>query len=312
MNLRLAEILGYMPNHLQKILGKTFELTADGIQEIRIRNNLPLIINTQSGSFAVLSNGSISPAVGGAYTVKCSDIQQIFRAVCENSVYAFAEDIRQGFVTIRGGHRVGISGRALTKDGVVESFRDISSLNIRIAREVIGSANYIIDQIHTPRGVANTLIVAPPMGGKTTVLRDIARQVSDKGVKTAIADERGEIAALYRGVPQNNVGVQTDIIENAPRAEAALMLLRTMSPQLIVTDEISTERDAAAIMQCFGMGVAVVASTHGSSVEEVINRKYLKPLLGDGGFEKIILLRKEGTGINTKIFGEVTEMKQCC
>ncbi len=311
MNLRLGEILGYMPNHLQKILGKTFELTGDGIQEIRIRSNMPLIINTNNGSFAVLCDGSISPAVGGAYTVKCSDIQQIFRAVCENSVYAFSEDIRQGFITIRGGHRVGISGRTLTRDGVVESFRDISSLNIRVAREVIGSANYIIDEIHTPRGIVNTLIVAPPMGGKTTVLRDIARQVSDKGIKTAIADERGEIAALYRGVPQNNVGVQTDIIENAPRAEAALMLLRTMSPQLIVTDEISIEKDACSIMQCFGMGVAVVASTHGSSAEEVVNRKYLKPLLGDGGFEKIILLRKEGTGINTKIFGDVTEIKQC-
>ncbi len=311
MNLRLAEILGYMPNHLQKILGRTVELTGDSIQEIRIRNNLPLIINTTCGSFAVLCDGNISPAVGGAYMVKSSDIQQIFRAVCENSVYAFSEDIRQGFVTIRGGHRVGITGRALTKDGEVESFRDISSLNIRVAREVIGSANYIIDQIHSSKGIANTLIVAPPMGGKTTVLRDIARQVSDKGIKTAIADERGEIAALYRGIPQNNVGVQTDVIENAPRADAALMLLRTMSPQLIITDEISTEKDAMAIRQCFGMGVTVVASTHGSSIEEVLKREYLKPLLCDGGFEKIILLRKEGTGINTKIFGEVTEMKKC-
>lgn len=305
MNKRLAEILTYMPEHLKRMLIKTFELTGDEIQEIRIRNRLPLIIGTQVGSFAVLPDGSISPAVGGAYIVEPADIQRVFRAVCENSVYAFSEDIRQGFITIRGGHRIGITGRAVTEGRSIENFREISSLNIRIAREVIGAANSIIEDVVTPKGIVNSLLVAPPMGGKTTVLRDLARQISDMGIKTAIADERGELASLFRGAPQNNVGVQTDVIENAPKAEAAIMLLRTMSPQLIVTDEVSTKADAEALMQCFGMGVSVVASTHGETAEEVLNREFLKPLLGGMGFSQIIMLKKEGRGLNTEIIGRV-------
>ena len=305
MDKRLEEILNYLPVNIRCMLQKVFEHTGDTVQEIRIRNRLPLIIETQNGSFAVLPDGNISPAVGGAYIVETSDIQKIFRGICENSVYAFSEEIRQGFVTIRGGHRIGITGRAVTNGHTIETFRDISSINIRIAREVIGSANLIIDHVLSQSGVKNTLLVAPPMGGKTTILRDLARQISDRGIKTAIADERGEIASLFRGVPQNNVGVQTDVMENVPKAEAALMLLRTMSPQLIVTDEISTKSDAEALLQCFGMGVSVVASTHGDTADEVLNRDFLKPLLGGMGFRQIIVLKKEGRGLGAEIIGRV-------
>ncbi len=308
MNKRLTEILNYMPEHLRRILSGAFEGMGDNIQEIRIRNRLPLIIGTQRGSFAVLPDGRISPAVGGAYIVENADIQRVFRAICENSVYAFSEDICQGFVTIRGGHRVGITGRASMCEGNIETFREISSLNIRIAREVVGAANDIIDKVLLPDRIKNTLIVAPPMGGKTTVLRDLTRQISDKGVKCAIVDERGEIASIYRGVPQNNVGVQTDVIENVPKAQGTVMLLRTMSPQLIVTDEIATKEDCNALMQCFGTGVAVAASTHGSSAEEILAREVLKPLFGSIGFEQIIVLTKEGKGLNTQILGKVTKI----
>ncbi len=306
MNNRLAEILNYMPEHLKRMLTRTFSIVGDSVQEIRIRNKLPLIIGTQNGSFAVLSDGKISPAVGGAYIVEATDIQRIFRAICENSIYAFSEDIRQGFVTIRGGHRVGITGRASVYDGRIETFREISSISIRIAKEIIGAANDIVDKVLMPDRILNTLIVAPPMGGKTTVLRDLARQISDRGIKTAIVDERGEIASIFRGVPQNNVGVQTDVIENVPKAEGAVMLLRTMSPQLIITDEIATKEDCDALMKCFGTGVSVVASAHGTSAKEVVNRKVLKPLFDGMGFEQIIVLSKEGRGLNTLILSETT------
>ncbi len=312
MNKRLAEILNYMPEHLKKILSKALAETENYVQEIRIRNGLPLILGTQKGSFAVLPDGKLSPAVGGSYIIVNSDIQRIFRAVCGNSVYAFSEDIRQGFVTIRGGHRVGITGRASMYNGCVETFREISSLNIRIAREIVGAANDIVDKVLMPDKIRNTLLVAPPMGGKTTVLRDLTRQISDKGIKCAIVDERGEIASVFQGVPQNNVGVQSDVIENVPKAQGMIMLLRTMSPQLIVTDEIATKEDCNAILQCFGTGVSVVASTHGESAEEVMNREFLKPLFGNMGFEQIILLAKEGRGLNTQILGKVTEMGKLC
>jgi stage III sporulation protein AA len=192
----------------------------------------------------------------------------------------------------------------------VENFREISSLNIRVARELKGAANDIIDSVLDPAGeVVNTLIVSPPMGGKTTVLRDLARQISDKGIKTAIIDDRGEIAALYKGVPQNNIGVQSDVIENAAKAEGIVMMLRSMSPQLMITDEIVSCQDAEAISQCFGTGVAVIGSTHGGSVEEVLARPVLKPLIGGMGFKRIVMLQKEGSGLNMRICGVVKEVK---
>lgn len=310
MNMRLAEVLNYVPKHLKTILTKTFTVTGESIQEIRIRSNLPLIIGTTSGSFAVLPDGSVSPAVGGAYIITDSDLRQIFQAVCENSVYAYLDDIKQGFITIKGGHRVGFSGRAVVIGGHVENFREISSLNIRIAREVIGAANEIIENVLDGNGVISTLIVSPPMGGKTTVLRDLTRQISNRGIKVSAADDRGELAALYHGIPQNDIGLQTDVMENAPKSEAVLMMLRSMSPQLIVTDEIASEADAAAVMQCFGTGVAVIGSAHGSSFEEIEHRGILQPLLGGIGFKKIILLQKDGSGLNTRILGNVMEVRE--
>ena len=308
MYLRLAEILGYFPDNLKAILKKTFETAGDSLLEIRIRSGLPLIVNTTQGGFAVLSNGELSPAVGGAYIIGCQDLKRIFQAICENSVYAYAEDIRQGFVTIRGGHRVGITGKAAVSGRKIDAFREISSLNIRIAREVIGAANDIINDVFTPWGIKNTLIVAPPMGGKTTVLRDLARQLSDKGIKIGIADDRGEIACLYRGIPQNNIGVQTDVLENASKSEAIVMLLRSMSPQIIITDEIATLDDAEAIKKCFGTGVAVIATTHGKSVDEIKKRPVINELLGGIGFSQIIVLNKDGYGLNTRISRTVTEV----
>lgn len=309
MDTRLAEILNYVPKHLQTILTNTFKVAGDSIQEIRVRIGMPLIVGTVSGSFAVLADGSVSPAIGGAYMVSDSDLRQIFQAICENSVYAYLDDIRQGFITIKGGHRVGFAGRAVVADGKIENFREISSLNIRVAREITGAANEIIGSVLSPAGsVINTLIVSPPMGGKTTILRDLARQISDRGIKTAIVDDRGELAALYRGVPQNDIGVQSDVIENAPKAEAVIMMLRAMSPQLMITDEIASEEDAAAIAQCFGTGVSVIGTTHGDSIEEIEARESLKPLIGGAGFKRIILLQKEGVGLNMHIRGSVREV----
>ncbi len=309
MNTRYTEVLEYLPGHIRKMMEKVFDAVGENLQEIRIRQGMPLIVITSSGSFSVCVDGSISPAIGGAYTVTDADVRLIFQAVCENSVYAFMDEIKQGFVTVKGGHRVGFSGRVVTNGRRIENFREISSINIRIAREVIGAANQIIDSILTPGGIVNTLIVSPPMGGKTTVLRDIARQISDRGTKTALIDERGELAAMFKGVPQNDVGLQTDVIENAPKSEAVIMMLRTMSPQLMVTDEISTKEDSDALMQCFGTGVAVVASTHGSSAREVMQRENIKPLLDGIGFGQIVVLQKEGVGLNTRIIGKVTVTK---
>jgi len=308
MDTRIKEILCYLPENLRNILSNPIKHSADNIQEIRMRVNKPLIIGTTNGNFAVLPNGGLSPAVGGAYIITLHDIRAVFQLICENSVYAYMEDIKQGFITIKGGHRVGFTGKAVCNDKKIENFKDISSVNIRIAREVIGSSNEIINEILINGKICNTLLVSPPLGGKTTVIRDIARRISNEGFKVGIADDRGEIAAVYKGVPQNDIGIQSDVIENAPKREAISIMLRSMSPQVIISDEISNNDDSYAVEQCFGTGVAVIGSAHGNSVSEIEERKFLKNLIGRGGFEKIIILSVSGCGICSNIRGTVYDV----
>lgn len=295
---RVFEILNYMPDNLKPMLQRTLELSAGNLEEIRFRVGRPLIISASGGNSAVKADGSLSESVNGAYEVTEADIRRIFQAICENSVYAYIDEIRQGFVTIRGGHRVGFAGRAVAPCGRVENFREISSLNFRVAREMIGAADSIMNDIYSERGIINTLLVSPPLVGKTTMLRDIARQISDRGIKVGIADDRGEIAAMYRGIPQNDVGLQTDVLDGAPKAEAITMLLRSMAPQVIISDEISTAADAEALSQAFGTGVGVIASAHGGSFEEVMARDLLRPLFGNGGFRQVIVLSRGRNGLS--------------
>lgn len=301
MNTRLYEILSYVPEDIRKILENTFRISGDSILEIRFRVNRPLIVSLLSGNFAVLPGGALSPAVGGAYIVKGSEVRSIFQLICENSVYAYADEIKQGYITVRGGHRAGFSGRAVCDGEKIINIKDINSVNFRVAREVIGAANEITEKIITQNGIKNTLLVSPPMGGKTTVMRDLARQISNRGFKVGIIDDRGEIAAAYKGAPQNDIGLQTDFVDNAPKSYGALMLLRSMSPQVVVMDEICTAEDAAAAKQCFGTGVSVIASAHGASAAEILNRKIFEDIIGRGAFENIVFLNSEGAGFDKYI-----------
>lgn len=298
---RVFEILAYMPDNLKAVMQRVLELSADSLEEVRFRMGRPLIVGTSGGNLAVKADGTLSESINGAYEVTEGDIHRIFQAICENSVYAYIDEIRQGFITIRGGHRVGFAGRAAAPSGRVENFREISSLNFRVAREVIGAADDIINDIYAEKGVVNTLLVAPPLVGKTTMLRDIARQISNSGIKVGIADDRGEIAAMYHGAMQNDVGLQTDVIDGAPKAESVIMLLRSMAPQVIISDEIATSADVEAISQAFGTGVGVIASAHGGSFEEVASRNLLQPLFAEGGFGQVIVLSRSKNGLSEEI-----------
>ncbi len=308
MNGRIKEVLNIMPENLRCLLGSAVRNISGNIEEIRLRINRPLIIGTAAGNFAVLSSGNVSPAIGGAYIVNETDIRRIFCTLCENSVYAHSEEIKQGYITIRGGHRAGFSGKAVVTGGRIENIRDINSINIRVASERIGTASEYAKDIIVNDCVVNTLVVSPPGCGKTTLLRDMARLISNSGIKVAVVDERGEIAAIYRGMPQNNIGMQTDVMEDAPKGRAIPMLLRSMSPQVIICDEIATEEDIAAIEKSFGAGVGVIASAHAGSFEEIKNRKIFKNVWGKGKFEKVIVLKRNNDSLSKMITGEVYEV----
>ena len=289
-----SEITAYMPKSLQPTLKRLFSTFPGIIEEIRFKTNRPLCISAGAAILFVDAEGGITDNIAAAYTVTDTDMTIIFKNICENSVYAYLDEIRKGFITIRGGHRVGFTGRAITSpSGAIENFGDISSINIRVAREIKGSADPMMKHILRDGKILNTLVVSPPQMGKTTVLRDITRQLSTLKYKTAVADDRGEISAMYRGVPQNDLGPLTDVMFNAPKHLAVVMMLRSMSPDVIITDEIATEEDVGALMLAFGSGVSIIASAHGSNKDEILQKPIFKPLFANCVFENIIMLSRK-------------------
>ena len=239
------------------------------------------------------------------HIVKQQEILQAFERICENSVYSYKRQICDGYITIKGGNRVGIVGSAVVDNGQVININYISSLNFRIARQKIGCSNSIIREIidETTNNIHNTLIVSPPGCGKTTLLRDIIRNISNgikeigfKGKTVGIVDERGEIAAMYKGVAQNDIGIRSDVVDNMPKPEAMRMLVRSMCPDVITCDEIGSIDDINAIDYAMCSGVKGVFTAHGKNIDEINRNPELSKLLNKHIFERIILLNPEKRG----------------
>ncbi len=305
---RIIGVLPYLPKAIQK---KVAHAALDDwleIEEIRIRAGAPLTLGILGESCFLTPAGGITNHEEDAYHVSPQEVQSTYAAICENSIYAHMDEIRQGFLTLKGGHRVGICGKTVTEEGKIKTFREVSSLNFRVAHEILGAADDIIDGIVHGSRVDSVLIISPPQMGKTTLIRDVMRQVSNRGFKTGVADDRGELAALYQGMPQNDIGAQTDVIDNAPKAEAILMLLRTMSPKVIISDEIACEEDVAAIRLAHGTGVSIIATTHGSNLDEVMRRPVLRPLFEDGVFQKAIFMRRDFSTMDSVTYTKSVEL----
>lgn len=247
----LEEILRYFPNQiytlLKNTLTKNLNLQND-LQEIRIRVKRAILLKTRQADIVI------------DYQVNSNEILQILEKICDNSIYAYKNQICQGFLTIKGGHRVGITGTAIVENDKVINLKYITSLNFRIAKEILNCSNHLLKEIIDLENntINNTLIVSPPGKGKTTMLRDIIRNISNginninfKGMTCGVVDERGEIAAMYKGIPQNDIGIRTDVIENISKSQGMKMLLRSMAPEVIACDEIGTKEDVEAIRRNF-------------------------------------------------------------
>ena len=270
----------------------------DPIQEIRIKVNKPIII--------YLSNKEI--ILKRVATV--NDIKQILVKVSNYSLYAHEEEIKQGYITIKGGHRIGIAGECVLSKGDVRTIRNISSLNIRICKEVKGSSNEIMKYITDNDRINNTLIISPPKCGKTTILRDMARNISNgmpinnlKGKKVSIIDERSEIASCFNGIPQLDVGIRSDILDNCLKKDGMLMAIRSLSPEVLICDEIGTKGDIEALNMAFNSGVNIIVTIHGYSIEDIYKRKVFKDLLENSILEKVIVLSsRKGPGTIENIY----------
>lgn len=296
-----TEILSYLPLHMQRLLNNLKPEEYQLLEEIRLRCGQPLLVRIGERELAVGEDRLTSNLLHG-YRVKQEDICRVIASISDNSLYAFEEDIRRGFITIPGGHRVGLAGQVILKQNHIELIKNFASLCFRVAREVKGCARSVMPSIfNTPQILNNTLIVSPPRCGKTTLLRDITRCISAgsqrPGMNVAVVDERSEIAGCYHGVPQLDVGPRTDILDGCPKDIGMMMAIRSLSPQVIITDEIGTQADAGAVMECIHAGVHIISTAHAESLEELRRRPILRKLMADGVFKLVIILsRRNGPG----------------
>lgn len=247
----------------------------DEASEIRLIAGKPFVIRYPDGDYYLTPRSVLSRSPAGAVTVTGAQLGELLERITRSSLYSVRDELRSGYITIEGGHRVGIAGTAVMDNGSVGFIRNISAMNIRLANEVIGAADAISGHILSGGTVRSTLIISPPGAGKTTMLRDIARMLSQRGFAVSIADERCEIAAMHGGRSAFELGGLTSVMDNCPKAEAMLMLLRSMSPDVIITDEIGTRADAEAVRSIMNSGVAVIASAHGRSIEQIMKRREL-------------------------------------
>jgi stage III sporulation protein AA len=270
----------------------------DGLEEIRIRIHQPLVIRCGSKEYFIKEDGEAVPeSCRNAYKPMEEDLNRTLELMSNYSLYAFEEEIKNGYITIRGGHRVGICGQAVLAEGAVKTIKNVNGLNIRMTHQVKGCAGRVIERIARP-ALKHTMIISPPGCGKTTLIRDIARLLSNgdagkgiPGYNIGIVDERSEIAGCYQGVPQNDVGVRTDILDAAPKAKGMVMLLRSMSPQAIIVDEIGRKEDSDAIDEIVNSGVKVICTVHGASVADILKKAVLSEILQKDIFELFIVLK---------------------
>ena len=286
----LKSILEYLPPSVRLSIQK-LPPDMQQIQEIRLRSSRPVGICTAGKERFLTPSGTFTDDPQQALCMSTEEIARSFQAVCSYSLYSHEHDIAEGFVTIRGGCRVGICGTASMQGDGLRTLRHISGLNFRIAGEYRGIAEPILQRIGTePAGI---LIAGTVGSGKTTMLRDLCRLLGDR-FRTSLVDERGELAAVLRGVPQHDVGQKTDVLDGYPRAAGILTALRVLTPDCIVCDEISTQQDVQAILQAAGCGVQFAASCHAGSAEDLHRRPVLRPLLEAGVFRYCVLLEHAG------------------
>lgn len=290
------ELVQLFPDYLRD-LWKYVAKEADGLQEIRLRIQKPIIILLKKKEFFLQEDGRFQSGEGKAYKITQEDLRAILNHLCQHSLYAYEDEMKQGFFTIKGGHRIGIAGQVIIENGLVKNIKYISCMNIRIAHEVRGAADKVLPYIYEKGQLLNCVIISNPGCGKTTLLRDIVRQVSNgnqygEGINVGVVDERSEIGGSFLGIPQNDIGVRTDVLDTCPKVQGMMMLIRSMAPGVVAVDEIGGEDDIHALHQVLQCGCRVLVTVHGESLEEVRQKQQFRKLMEEKIFRRFIILGK--------------------
>ncbi|WP_010284593.1 stage III sporulation protein AA [Bacillus timonensis] len=294
----MKEIVEVLPKSIANLIEKYPPERTDKMEEIRIR---------VSRQLEIIENGL---PIFHNYTVTNEDAVQLLNKLGQYSIYTLEEELKRGYVTIQGGHRVGLAGKVITENGMVKAIRDVTSFNIRIAKQKIGVAAPLAPYLYDTHW-KNTIIIGPPQTGKTTLLRDLARMISTgiqsksiPAMKVGIVDERSEIAGCVKGVPQASLGPRVDVLDACPKAEGMMMMIRSMSPDVLIVDEIGREEDSLAIMEAVNAGVSLIVTAHGHQISDLLKRPSLEKIIKAGVIERFVeLSRTKGPGTVKAILG---------
>lgn len=295
------------PVHIRKKIKNNLWL--NDLEEIRIRAGQPIelaysgktrYLTDMDGEMCACVRESVQNA-RACYRITGADIAEMLSYISEYSLYAYQEELRQGYITIEGGHRVGIAGEIAKDREGITGIKYISFMNIRVAHEKKGCAEKILPFLKDGESIYNTLLVSKPGAGKTTCLRDCIRSLSNgkegwEGMKICVVDERSEIAACHLGIPQNDMGIRTDVLSGCGKSEGMMLMLRSMSPQIIAVDELGGKKDFQAVEQAACSGVQILGTVHADTVEELWEKPYLKKWMKRGIFERFILIRHNRSG----------------
>jgi stage III sporulation protein AA len=302
------EVLPYLAPDLRVLLNQLPTSELQTVEEIRLRIHAPVLLKQRSKDHYLTAQGNLTEKWETSLTLSKDTMDKTVSLLSNSSLYALEEELQKGFLTLPGGHRVGFVGRAVLEGGKIRTLKQISGVNIRIARFITGSAYKIIDYLVEKNTFLHTLVISPPQAGKTTLVRDIITLLSNgfpgfKSIDVGLVDERSEIAGCLEGIPQLPIGHRTDVLDGCPKAEGMMMLVRSMSPQVIATDEVGRKEDGEAMEEVIHAGIKILTTVHGMGREDLLNRPVIREFIKEKVFERyVVLSRKNGPGTIEQIY----------
>lgn len=277
-----ASLFAKLPLELSLRLQQLSPEVQEQLQEIRIKIGHPILVYSGGKEYLLKDESNVS--------IDKEYINNVCNCILNHSIYAHQQDLANGFVTMEGGHRVGFCGRAVLENGQVQTLTDITSVNIRRSRQILGISEPYYSYLTTQKGFFyNTILLSPPKCGKTTLLRDLIRNLSLHGFKVGVCDERSEIAGFDHFGKSFDLGMRTDVLDACPKERAMIMLIRSMAPDIIATDEIGKPQDYEAIHSAVTAGVGLLTTIHGNNYED-LTRSPARNFLESGIFQRIVYL----------------------